>query len=91
MGASDASTSIPEESESGAADASTDKVEAEYIDDSHTGTKVDAKYTDESGYFLIFASLVDHWVIGSSVSSVRWSTICVLSFLWIGFSSGFLK
>uniref|UniRef100_A0A915M5V3 Zinc finger protein n=1 Tax=Meloidogyne javanica TaxID=6303 RepID=A0A915M5V3_MELJA len=49
MGASDASTSIPEESESGAADASTDKVEAEYIDDSHTGTKDDAKYTDESG------------------------------------------
>jgi len=89
MGASDASTSIPEESESGAADASTDKVEAEYIDDSHTGTKDDAKYTDESGYFLIFVLLVDHWVL--SVSSVRWSTICVLSFLWIRFSSGVRK
>uniref|UniRef100_A0A1I8BVC9 A20-type domain-containing protein n=1 Tax=Meloidogyne hapla TaxID=6305 RepID=A0A1I8BVC9_MELHA len=49
MGASDASTSIPEESESGAADASTDKTESEYNDDCHKGTEDDDKHADESG------------------------------------------
>ena len=51
MRASDASTSLPEESESGAADETTTP-ESEYNDDCHNGTEADAKHTDETGYFL---------------------------------------